>query len=147
MKFERTITITLALCISIALIFSCNKEVKEQAQEEIQTAKAISPKCNLVCDVNKNPDLQLVTNAEEDTLFADGTVDSNSYFWTKYHVRANPIRLTQNYVTPQNYTIRYGWDSGQVVNRVQLQCLIENIAPFGCGNDWVFTEDQGYLFL
>ena len=63
-----------------------------------------------------------------------------------YKVRTEPIRLTQNYLSPGSYTrIRYGWDSGVIVNRVRLQCLVENIAPIGCQNDWVFQESQGYL--
>jgi hypothetical protein len=145
-KFEITIVITLLACISLALIVSCGKDIKEPLQEEIATAKAGGKNCFTVCDVTKNPDLTIVTNAEEERpLLPDGQIDSLSYFWTKYHVRTQPIRLTQNYVTPRSYAIRYGWDSNVVVNRVRLQCLVENIAPFGCGNDWVFEESQGYI--
>lgn len=145
--FEKTILITLAVCVSIALIFSCNKPIeKKRLAEEIATAKAPVKSCYTVCDVTKNPDLQLVTNAQEvRPLLPDGVIDSFSYFYTKYHVRTNPIRLVQNYLTAGRDAIRYGWDSGVLINRVQLQCLVENIAPFGCGNDWVFTEAQGYL--
>lgn len=147
-NFERNIIITLFICIAVALAVSCNKEVKEEyPAEEIQTARAATTKCFTgLSDLSKNPDLQLVTNAQEERpLLPDGAIDSLSYFYTKYHVRTHPIRLVQNYVTPPYYTTRYGWDSGVVVNRVQLQCLVENIAPFGCGNDWVFYESQGYI--
>jgi len=119
--------------IAIILLIGCNKSVERKS-------------CYTVCDVTKNPDLQLVTNAEEERpLLPDGQIDSLTYFWTKYHVRTSPIRLVQNYLTTGRDAIRYGWDSGVIVNRVQLQCLVENIAPFGCANDWVFNESQGYL--
>lgn len=128
----------------LLILLACNKTIEETPVEEIATAKPTSTKCYTVCDVSKNPDLQLVVNAEEDTLFASG-VDSGSYFFTKYHVRTHPIHLVQNYLTTGRDAIRYGWDSLVRINRVQLQCLIENIAPFGCQNDWVFNESQGYL--
>jgi len=132
--------------IAIILLVGCSREIKQQPQEEIATAKAGGKQCNLVCDVAKNPDLQLVTNAEEERpLLPDGQIDTLTYFYTKYHVRTSPIRLIQNYTTTGRDAIRYGWDSGVTINRVQLQCLIENIALFGCQNDWVFSESQGYL--
>ncbi len=147
-KFPLIISLTFLLCTSVALFFSCNREEEKQfTPEEIPTARPTTKNCTYpVCDITKNPDLQLVTNAQETRpLLPDGQIDSFSYFWTRYHVRTNPIRLVQNYLTTGNYAIRYGWDSNVVVNRVQLQCLVENVAPFGCSNDWVFNESQGYL--
>lgn len=135
---------TILIVFAALIIFSCHKQASDQLAPEVATAKAPVKNCSVVCDLTKNPDLKIVTNAQEQPQ-VDGVIDSTTYFWTKYHVRTNPVRLTQNYVTPQNYVIRYGWDSGVVVNRVQLQCLLENVAPFGCQNDWVFNESQGYL--
>lgn len=148
----KVIVVTLVILSVSALM--CSRVGVEDPAEEIATAKVpVAKNCFTVCDVTKNPDMQLVTNTEEvRPLLPDGVIDSGSYFWTKYHVRTEPIRLTQNYLTPGFYTIRYGWDSNVVVNRVRLQCLIENISPFGCQNDWVFTEAQGdtvgsYIFF
>lgn len=145
-KFARNILITLFICIAA---ISCSKQVKEETvTEEIQTAKPTSVKCYSVCDVTKNPDLQLVTNAQEARpLLPDGQkIDSFSYFFTKYEVRTHPIRLVQNHVV-NPYDLNYypDWIVGDTINRVTLQCLIENIAPKGCNNDWVFNESQGYL--
>lgn len=144
-RFQLTIVTTLFVCVSMGLIFSCSRTEMTPNEE---TAKAAPPpkSCFSVCNPAKNPDLRLVTNVNDQPQ-VDGVIDSSTYFWTKYHVRTHPVRLTQNYVTPQNYVIRYGWDSGVVVNRVQLQCLVENIAPFNsnCSNDWEFYESQGYL--
>lgn len=143
--FERTILITLFICVAIALAVSCNKEAKEETViEEIQTARAATKNCFTVCDVTKNPDLRLVTNAQDNPPM-DNIIDSTTYFWTTYHVRTHPVHLLQNYLTTGRDAIRYGWDSNVVINRVQLQCLVENLAPFGCQNDWVFNESQGYL--
>ncbi len=145
-NFETTIIITFIVCAAVALLFSCQKQVsQEPPAKEIATAKSPAVKnCFTVCDVTKNPDLQLVTNVTDQPQ-VDGVIDSSTYFWKRYHVRTYPIRLLQNYLTRGIDAIKYGWDSGVLVNRVQLQCLIENIAPFGCGNDWAFTESQGYL--
>lgn len=125
--------------VIILLFVACNNSIEQnkKAVEEIQTAKATGKNCNLVCDVNKTPDLRLITNATQ-------TIDTNAYFWKQYHVRVFPITVQDSFLVPGTYTIRYGWDSGELVNRVKLQCLVENIAPFGCGNDWVFNESQGY---
>ena len=142
-----TVRIILTVCLLSALVMMCSKMgVNEKPMvEEISTAKASAAKnCYTVCDVTKNPDLQIVTNVNDQPQ-VDGVIDSTTYFWTKYSVRTYPIRLVQNYKTTGRDAIRYGWDSLQTVNRVQLQCLIENIAPLGCGNDWVFNESQGYL--
>lgn len=135
-------------------VFSCKNlkqnegDVKDKADasEAASRAADASGKCFSVCNVTKNPDLKLVTNAQDQPQI-DGVVDTNTYFWKKYNVRTHPVHLTQNYLTPGSYAIRYGWDSGVVVNRVQLQCLLENIAPFDstCVNDWEFYESQGYL--
>lgn len=144
----KKLLIPITVLVLSALTLMCSKiGYTDKQNEEIATAKAPAGKsCFTVCDVTKNPDLQLVTNAEEvRPLLPDGQIDSLSYFWQTYHVRTEPIRLTQNYLTPGFYTTRYGWDSNVVVNRVRLQCLVQNIAPFGCDNDWVFTESQGYL--
>lgn len=150
----------ISIWLWVLFIIACTRNDGDVAvTEEIATAKPTSVKCYAVCDVTKNPDLQLVTNAQEvRPLLPDGQVDSFSYFYTKYHVRTQPIRLVQNYLTTGRDAIRYGWDSNIVVNRVTLQCLVENIAPFsGCfsginvitadngKNDWVFNESQGYL--
>lgn len=151
----KKLLIPITVLVLSALTLMCSKiGYTDKQNEEIATAKAPAGKsCFTVCDVTKNPDLQLVTNAEEvRPLLPDGQIDSLSYFFTKYHVRTEPIRLTQNYLTPGFYTTRYGWDSNVVVNRIRLQCLVENIAPFGCDNDWVFTEKQGdtvgsYIFF
>jgi len=135
----------LLLVLVASFAISCKEKAKETAQEEIATSKApsSSKNCVLVCDETKNPDLQIVTNAEETRpLLPDGKVDSLTYFWTKYHVRTQPIRLTQNYVTTAYYAEEYGWKVGDTVNRVKLQCLNENIAAFGCSNDWNFTDAQ-----
>lgn len=148
MKFERTTLITFFVCVAIALVVSCNKEVKQETvTEEIATVKAPVKICNPVCDITKTPDLQLVTNAEEvRPLLPDGQIDSLSYFFTKYKVRTRPIKLVQNYtVTAYDLTYYPDWTVGDVINRVTLQCLIENIAPKDCNNDWVFSESQGYL--
>ena len=141
----------ISIILIIVLILTGCKDIKQNQTkaEEIATEKAAAAtKCYTVCDVSKTPDLQLVTNAEEqNVLLPDGQIDSNSYFYKKYHVRTTPLRLTQDYLTPPFYTTIYGWDSGVIVNRVRLQCLVENIAQFdsSCGNDWVFTESQGYV--
>lgn len=129
--------------VFISALISCNK-VRES--EEFSKAAPPPKSCYSVCNVTKNPDLTIITNAQDQPQI-NGVIDSSTYFWTRYHVRTHPVHLTQNYVTPLNYVIRYGWDSGVVVNRVQLQCLIENIAPFNsdCSNDWEFNESQGYL--
>lgn len=141
------------LLIFLIVISSCTRELlieKQVATEEIATAKPIFDKnCFTVCDINTNPDLQLVTNAEEDTLYPDGSIDSGSYFFTKYGVRTNPIRLTQNFLTRGIHHTLYGWDSGVYINMIRLQCLVENIASFDptCKNDWKFKADStmGYL--
>ncbi len=129
----------------ILLFVACNNQIEQnKAVEEIQTAKAGTGKpCNLVCDAIKNPDLRLITNATQNPP-SDNIVDTNTYFWKTYHVRTFPITIQDSFLVSGLYTIRYGWDSGVLVNRVRLQCLVENIAPFGCGNDWVFSESQGY---
>lgn len=142
--FDLTVAVTVAILILITLIVSCQKTAVEKPLQEEATAKAPSSKnCYTVCDVSKSPDLQLVTNAQEERpLLPDGQIDSLSYFFSKYHIRTRQILLTQNYITPDFYTTRYGWRQGDTVNRVVLQCLIENIAPFGCQNDWVFSQGQ-----
>lgn len=135
----------LTVFAAVLISTGCQKQASNQlAQEEIQTARAGTKNCFTVCDPTKNPDIRIITNAGDQPQ-VDGVVDSSTYFWQSYHVRSHPVHLTQNYVTPETYAIRYGWETGEVVNRVQLQCLIENIAPFGCQNDWVFNESQGYL--
>ena len=130
--------------VIILFLVACNNTI-EQNPEEIATSKAQGGKpCNVVCDISKTPDLRLITNATQNPPVSD-VIDTTTYFWETYHVRTYPLRLTQNYLTPGFYTTRYGWDSGELVNRVQLQCLIENIMPLDCKNDWVFNESQGYL--
>ena len=142
MTNKTTGSIVLAFVVTISTM--CSTERKVDLIEEIATAKApAADKCFTVCDPEKYPDLKLVTNVTDQPQ-VDGVIDTNTYFWQTYHVRTHPVRLTQNYLTPASYTHRYGWDSGVVVNRVQLQCLVENIAPFSCSNDWVFNESQGY---
>jgi len=140
--------------LSILLIYSCKNirqnegavKDKEDAQTALSKTTDAAGRCTKVCNVSKFPDLQIVTNAELNPPETD-IVDSSTYFFQKYHVRVFPIRLTQNYVTPGFYTLRYGWDSLVTVNRVTLQCLIENIAPYDstCQNDWEFNESQGTL--
>src|SRR6187402_2886897 len=92
----------------IFLFIACNKRIEDKPlTEEIATSKPIDKICNLVCDVTKNPDLQLVTNAEEVRPLLMEGIDSFSYFWTKYHVRTHPIHLVQNYLTTGRDAIRY----------------------------------------
>jgi hypothetical protein len=134
----------ISIWLWVLFVIACTREPQEQFVAEIATAKAPATKCSTVCDVTKNPDLKLITNAQDNPPMTN-IIDSTTYFWTKYHVRTHPIHFVQNYLTTGRDAIRYGWDSLVTVNRVQLQCLVENIAPFGCGNDWVFTESQGYL--
>ncbi len=131
------------------ILFSCKKEIQtsDRLVEEIETAAAKGKpiKCFTVCDVTESPDLTVVTNAEEDTLYPDGYIDRTSYFWTRYGVRSEPVRWNNNYLTTGRDAIRYGWDSLVYINRIRLQCLLENIAPYGCGRGWVFSESQGYV--
>lgn len=130
----------------VALILcGCNKfELPQKQVEEISTSKPVTANgCYIACDITKNPDINIVTNAQEvRPLLSDGQVDSFSFFFLNYGVRTHPIRLTQNFITPLYYTEEYGWKAGDTVNKVKLQCLARNIAKFGCGQDWVFTDLQ-----
>lgn len=145
--FKNPVITILLLFIISATVITCSKQHKyESLSEEVTTKAQLSKSCFTVCDATKTPDITIVTNAQEERpLLPDGEIDRLTYFFTKYGVRTHPIHLDQNYLVPASYTIRYGWDSGVLVNRVRLQCLIENIAPFGCHNDWVFEESQGYI--
>lgn len=132
-KLSSTFLIMTAFLIA-ALFITCNKT-------------PVAKNCFTVCDVTKNPDLRLVTNAQEvRPLLPDGETDSSSYFFTKYQVRTRPIKLVQNYIV-NAYDLSYypDWTVGDTINRVTLQCLIENIAPKDCNNDWLYNESQGYL--
>lgn len=135
--------------LAVALFISCKKSTKVDDGENVYpTAKPIFEKnCYTVCDVSKNPDLRLLTNVYQNQSQVDGVIDSTTEFWKRYEVRTEPIRLTQNYLVKGRDAVRYGWDSGVYINRIRLQCLTENIAPYdpACGNDWQFTITQGYL--
>lgn len=144
--FDIPVLLATVVFVMAAFFVMCVKPYKEEMPEEIPTARvAAAGKCFSVCYLDNNPDLRLITNASQNPPLVDGIIDSSTYFWTTYHVRTHPIRLTQNYLTTGRDAIRYGWDSGVIVNRVQLQCLVENIAAYSCENDWVFNESQGYL--
>lgn len=141
-----------ALWIAFVLAISCNKkedwsDIPQSKVVEETTARGgnIMNNCSFpLSDTSMSPDLQLVTNAEEDTLYADGTTDSSSYFWIKYHVRTNPIKFVPNYLVSGYYAKEYGWDSGVLVNMFRLQCLIENIAAYGCKQAWKFIDTTIY---
>lgn len=142
--FDIPVLLATVVFVMAAFFVMCVKPYKEEMPEEIPTARvAAAGKCFSVCYLDNNPDLRLITNASQNPPLVDGIIDSSTYFWTTYHVRTHPIRLTQNYLTTGRDAIRYGWDSGVIVNRVQLQCLVENIAAYSCENDWVFNESQG----
>ncbi|MES2396191.1 MAG: hypothetical protein V4549_09320 [Bacteroidota bacterium] len=138
------------LILFAVILFSCKKELQtsDRVIEEIATSKAPTKICNPVCDVSKSPDLQIVTNLEEShPLRPDGSpIDSFTYYFTKYQIRTKPVRFVQNYVVTQ-FDLGYypDWVVGDTINKGTLQCLIENIAPKGCSNDWLFWESQGKL--
>lgn len=132
----------------ILLLASCNKEIYvEKPVEEIATVKPESTMkgCFAIDSLKNDKDLQLVINAEEDTLYPDGSVDSNSYFFTRYGVRSEPIRLTQNHIVTAYEATYNGWTAGEIINKIRLQCLVENISAFGCQRDWLFNEYMGKL--
>ena len=130
------------------ILLACNKHIDVQRPvEEIQTARPdVGKNCTfpLSIDTSKRPDLNLWINIEQDTLYPDGSIDYTSYSWIRYGVRAEPVRLDQNYLTTGRDYRRYGWDSGIRINRVRLVCLVENIAPYDttCKKDWEFNESQ-----
>lgn len=109
--------------VIILLLISCTKTSQRTKD------------CYTVCDVTKNPDLQLVTSAD---------TGATEYFTNRYQA-ASLIKLEQNHVvTP--YEANYnGWTAGEIINMVTLRCLLENVAPKDCNNDWLFNESQGTL--
>lgn len=139
----------IVLMLAIFIFVGCKKEaITTPLIEEITTAKAPVKICNPVCDITKTPDITLVTNLEEPhELRPDGTaIDSFTYFWLKYQTRTRPVVFEQDHIVTTYEASYYpGWVAGDVISKVRLQCLIENVAPKDCKNDWVFNESQGEL--
>lgn len=141
---ELKIAGTLAVCIALGLLFSCQKTVSEE--EAVSTkvtggfeAEAVS--CSFpFSDHRRGPDIALKSNVHD----AD-------YINNNYPVTVNPIRLTNNYVATTYDSAAYGWEKGAIFNRVGLFCLTENVAPRDWDtvennwslNDWLWDETRG----